>query len=134
MTPLNLASTSLPGSDPSDSRPRLARVFLLSPANTSAIRGQLLLNRNSEFELARRIRRRGAPLGELFSFISSPLFSRQARLCGSLFAIVDRFSFDTRYDVVPGSSAASDRDHFRGPCGNVGSCHRSHRSSIPGTA
>jgi|SRR5579872_6137846 len=75
MTPLNLASTSLaPGSDPSDSRPRLARVFLLSPANTSAIRGQLLLNRNSEFELARRIRRRGAPLGELFSFISSLYF------------------------------------------------------------
>jgi hypothetical protein len=49
-------------------------VFLLSRAYTSAIRGQLLLNSNSEFELAQRIRRQGAPLGELFSFISSLYF------------------------------------------------------------
>jgi hypothetical protein len=52
----------------------LPRVFLLSPANASAIRGRLLLNQNSEFELARRIRRQGVPLGELFSFISSLYF------------------------------------------------------------
>jgi hypothetical protein len=52
----------------------LPRVFLLSPANTSAIRGRLLMNQNSEFELAQRIRRQGVPLGELFSFISSLYF------------------------------------------------------------
>jgi hypothetical protein len=34
----------------------------------------LLLNANSEFELATRIRRQGAPLGEVFSFISSLYF------------------------------------------------------------
>ena len=28
------------------------RVFVLSPANTSALRGQLLLNKDSQFELA----------------------------------------------------------------------------------
>ncbi len=50
------------------------RVFLLSPANTSALRGQLLLNKDSQFELAKRIRREGAPLGEIFSFISSLYF------------------------------------------------------------
>lgn len=50
------------------------RVFLLSPANTSALRGQLLLNTESRFELANRIRREGAPLGEVFSFISSLYF------------------------------------------------------------
>jgi hypothetical protein len=50
------------------------RVFLLSPANTSAIRGQLLLNRSSALELAHRLRRQGAPLGEVFSFISSLYF------------------------------------------------------------
>jgi len=50
------------------------RVFLLSPANTSALRGQLLLNKDSQFELAQRIRRQGAPLGEIFSFISSLYF------------------------------------------------------------
>jgi len=54
--------------------PSPPRVFLLSPANTSARRGQLLLNANSEFELATRIRRQGAALGEVFSFISSLYF------------------------------------------------------------
>ena len=54
--------------------PSPLRVFLLSPANTSALRGQLLLNTDSQFELANRIRRQGAPLGEIFSFISSLYF------------------------------------------------------------
>src|SRR5271168_2707196 len=57
-----------------DCRPSLPRVFLLSPANASAIRARLLLNQNSEFELAQRMRGQGAPLGELFSFISSLYF------------------------------------------------------------
>jgi hypothetical protein len=75
MGPIKLVSDSLASrSDPSVCRPAGSRVFLLSPANTSAIRGQLLLNRTSEFELAQRIRRQGAPLGELFSFISSLYF------------------------------------------------------------
>ena len=75
MPPIKQVSYDLGlGSSPSDCRLPRSRVFLLSPANTSAIRGQLLLNRNSEFELARRIRGKGAPLGELFSFISSLYF------------------------------------------------------------
>src|SRR5690242_8767127 len=41
--------------------PSPPRVFLLSPANTSALRGQLLLNTDSQFELANRIRRRHWP-------------------------------------------------------------------------
>ncbi len=45
-----------------------------SPANTSAIRGQLLLNRSSALEFAHRFQRQGAPLGEIFSFISSLYF------------------------------------------------------------
>jgi hypothetical protein len=51
-----------------------SRVFVLSPANTWAIRGQQLLNKNSAFELAQRIRRQGAPLGEVFTFISNLYF------------------------------------------------------------
>jgi hypothetical protein len=75
MTPMKLVSGGLAsGSEPSDCKPPLSRLFLLSPANTSAIRGRLLLNRNSEFELAQRIRQQGAPLAELFSFISSLYF------------------------------------------------------------
>ena len=59
--------------DPVSER-RPLRVFLLSPANTSAIRGQLLLNRRSSLEFAHRFQRQGAPLGEVFSFISSLYF------------------------------------------------------------
>jgi len=75
MVPRKLVSGGrAPGSDPSDCGLPLSHLFLLSPANTSAIRGQLLLNGNSEFELAQRIRRQGVPLEELFSFISSLYF------------------------------------------------------------
>src|SRR5712692_9722357 len=56
----------------SEARP--LRVFLLSPANSSAIRGQLLLNKNSALEFAHRFQKQGAPLGEIFSFISSLYF------------------------------------------------------------
>jgi hypothetical protein len=73
MPPTKLASHAH-GSNPSDCGAPRSRVFLLSPANISAVRGQRLLDRNSEFELARRIRSQGAPLGELFSFISSLYF------------------------------------------------------------
>ena len=55
-------------------KPVLSRVFLLSPADTSATRAQSLLNGNSRFELAQRFRREGAPLREVFSFISSLYF------------------------------------------------------------
>jgi hypothetical protein len=84
MPPIKLVSHDLEqGFGPFDVRPPRPRVFLLSPANTSAVRGQLLLNRNSEFELARRIRGQGAPLGELFSFISSLYFRGKLAYAGA---------------------------------------------------
>jgi len=75
MTPPRLVSVNFASrSDSPNLRLALPRVFLLSPANATAIRGRLLLNRNSKFELARRIQRQGATLAELFSFISSLYF------------------------------------------------------------
>ena len=65
---------SVPAGDLPDCGLPLPRVFLLSPANMAAIRGQLLLNGSSAFELAQRIRRQGAPIGEVFTFISSLYF------------------------------------------------------------
>jgi hypothetical protein len=50
------------------------RVFLLSPASCSGERGRQLLSRSASFELARRMRREGAPLGEVFSFVSALYF------------------------------------------------------------
>lgn len=52
-----------------------ATIFLLSPANLSGRRSEILLNPGAKFELARRLRSPdGAPLGELFSFVSGLYF------------------------------------------------------------
>jgi hypothetical protein len=50
------------------------RVFLLSPASTAGKRCQQLLSERAEFELAVRMRVEGAPLGEVFSFLSALYF------------------------------------------------------------
>lgn len=51
-----------------------ATVFLISPANLSGKRGQLLFNPDASFDLARRLRSGGAPLGEVFTFVSGLYF------------------------------------------------------------
>jgi hypothetical protein len=46
------------------------QIFLLSPANCSGRRAELLFNDRAEFFLARKLRSEGATLGEVFSFLS----------------------------------------------------------------
>src|SRR5438309_7975290 len=51
------------------------RVFFLSPANSGGERAQLLYSPRAAFDLARRLRRpEGAPVGEVFSFLSGLYF------------------------------------------------------------
>lgn len=51
------------------------QIFLLSPARCDGARSQLLMNPVAAFDLAERLRRReGAPLGEVFSFLSGLYF------------------------------------------------------------
>jgi hypothetical protein len=50
------------------------RVFVLSPANCNGVRAQWLLRKNSRSDLAQRLRNPGAPLGEVFSFLSALYF------------------------------------------------------------
>ena len=51
------------------------RVFLLSPANCGGTRARIVLSERATFELASRLRgARGAPLGEVFSFVSGLYF------------------------------------------------------------
>jgi hypothetical protein len=50
------------------------RIFILSPAKASGKRAQMLLNPNASFGLAVRFRNEGAPLGEVFSFMSGLYF------------------------------------------------------------
>jgi hypothetical protein len=52
-----------------------ARIFLLSPADCSGKRARLLQSPAADHDLARRLRGpTGAPLGEIFSFVSSLYF------------------------------------------------------------
>jgi hypothetical protein len=54
----------------------MSRVFLLSPARCDGRRATMLLNPRAEFELALRLRpeAEGAPIGEVFSFLSGLYF------------------------------------------------------------
>ncbi len=59
-------------------RPRAGcpgRVFLLSPANCSGRRANMVLSERAQFDLAARLRRHhGAAIGEVFSFVSGLYF------------------------------------------------------------
>ncbi len=51
------------------------RIFLLSPASCGGKRASLLFNDRAEFDIARRVRKQpGAPLGDVFSFLSGLYF------------------------------------------------------------
>jgi hypothetical protein len=51
------------------------RIFLLSPAYAGGERAQMILSDRAEFELARKLRcKRGAPIAEVFTFLSGLYF------------------------------------------------------------
>lgn len=50
------------------------RIFLLSPAHAGGERARMVLNERARFPLAAQLRREGAPLGELFAFVSGLYF------------------------------------------------------------
>lgn len=54
--------------------PAAPRIFLLSPAHAGGERARLVLNEGAQFPLAVRLRREGAPIGEVFSFVSGLYF------------------------------------------------------------
>lgn len=51
------------------------RIFLLSPAYAGGQRARMILNERAKFELAQRLRgKRGAPIAEVFTFLSGLYF------------------------------------------------------------
>ena len=53
----------------------MSRIFLLSPAHCGGVRARLVLSDRASFDLARRVRgSAGAPIGEVFSFLSGLYF------------------------------------------------------------
>jgi hypothetical protein len=55
-------------------RAKTKRIFLLSPANLSGRRAEMLLGPNARCALALRLQGGGVPLGEVFSFVSGLYF------------------------------------------------------------
>ena len=79
----------------------VTRVFLLSPASTSGRRAQILLRREARFDLALRLRDGGAPIGEVFSFLSG-LYFRGKLTYATAFAAPGRVFVITSSDgLVP---------------------------------
>src|SRR4051812_50151542 len=50
------------------------RVFLLSPAHLGGERARILLRDEARFDLAMRVKREGAAIGEVFAFLSGLYF------------------------------------------------------------
>ncbi len=50
------------------------RIFILSPARVTGKRAQMLFSSRAGFDLAKRIQSGGAPLGEVFTFLSGLYF------------------------------------------------------------
>jgi hypothetical protein len=66
------------------------KVFLLSPARCDGRRGEVLMNPTASFALAERSRsRQGAPLGDVFSFLSGLYFRGKLAYAGMFGARTD---------------------------------------------
>jgi hypothetical protein len=89
----------------SEPAPGGRRIFFLSPANTSGDRGKRLLRPGASFDLAVRLRQRGAPLGEVFAFISGLYFRGKLAYSQSFAASPDglpgSFVITSGYGLVP---------------------------------
>jgi hypothetical protein len=55
-------------------RPRSQRIFLLSPAYAGGERARMIMSDRAQFDLARRLRSRGASIAEVFTFLSGLYF------------------------------------------------------------
>jgi hypothetical protein len=66
---------NLPAADtPAPPLDTASRVFLLSPARCDGRRAKILLNEKATFALATRLRTDGAPIGDVFTFLSKLYF------------------------------------------------------------
>jgi len=89
----------------------MARVFLLSPANCSGLRAQMVMRAGATFDLARRLRQPdGAPLGEVFSFMSGLYFRGKLAYARTFAAAPDRgcpLTGEGVFVITPGSGLVS---------------------------
>jgi hypothetical protein len=77
------------------------QIFLLSPANLAGRRAEFLLGPNARCELAMRLRLSGAPLGEVFSFVSG-LYFRGKLAYANAFAVPSDGPLDSVFIITSG--------------------------------
>lgn len=69
------------------------RIFLLSPANCAGARARMVMSERASFPLAVRLRRpEGAPIGQVFSFLSGLYFRGKAAYAAAFACPPDRDS------------------------------------------
>jgi hypothetical protein len=78
------------------------RVFLLSPAHLGGERARILLRDEARFDLANRVREGGAPVGEIFAFLSGLYFRGKLHYAAA-------FAAAPRPDVAPAYVITSNR-------------------------
>ena len=78
------------------------RVFLLSPAHLGGERARILLREEASFDLANRVREVGAPVGEIFAFLSGLYFRGKLHYATA-------FAAPPRSDVAPAYVITSNR-------------------------
>jgi hypothetical protein len=79
----------------------MSRVFLLSPARCDGKRAKMLLNPAATFELARRVRTpEGAPIGEIFAFLSGLYFRGKLAYATAFGSATDRFVITTDRGLI----------------------------------
>ena len=64
------------------------RIFLLSPAYAGGERARMIMSERAQFDLAQRLRREGAPIAEVFTFLSG-LYFRGKIAYANAFACVE---------------------------------------------
>ena len=79
----------------------MSRVFLLSPARCDGKRAQMLLNPSASFDLAHRVRAlEGAPIGEVFAFLSGLYFRGKLTYANTFGKPEDRLIITTDRGLV----------------------------------
>lgn len=101
---------------------RRHRIFLLSPANAGGDRARLLLRPGANFDLALRLQRDGAPLGEAFAFVSGLYFRGKLAYAQT---------FASAPEGIPGSFVITSGQGLIPPETVVTVDHLRHLASVP---
>lgn len=73
----------------------MAAVFLLSPANCGGNRARIVMSERATFDLASRLRAGGAPLGEVFTFLSGLYFRGKLAYARAFACVPDGVTLDS---------------------------------------